>query len=430
MAPGYPKVIAKRELTSGENETQMNIEIQQQFEQLKTSWDAISNVPADLTGWGFPGLTRQEIADAIGGMATTAEQLSEREEFEPSATSKHALLQTIVNLRSYITQHIPSNPQPHIPGLLPLIEQARQTLRHWLEESDRPGKRAIPALTERLAEATSRIRDAEKLHRVLVEACEIAETSKLQLTKDAKSAETLAQEIKLHRTASAADAEETEKSRSRAIEDAEEINTQISEFKSLKAELVESQKTQQKLFTEFEAYRHKVDAVLADANRTGMAGSFITRKNELASDITLWRNVFALALIALAVLGFFYVAPSISAQKWEEVLLRLPITAPFVWLGWFAAKQYGYAIRLREDYAYKVASAMAFEGFKREVQEGDELMQQKLLETAVTNFGDNPLRIYNGHENHASPIHEILEKHLRDDKFIDLLKSAFIRIKG
>lgn len=405
-------------------------EIQQQFEQLKDSWSGITNVPDDLASWGFPGLTRQGISDALGGMAEMAGLLAQREEFEPNATSRHALLQNIANLRAYITQHIPNNPQPHIPGLLPLIEQARQTLRHWLDESDRPNKRAIPALTERIAEAISRMNDAEQLHRALVTAHELATSSTRDLTSNAKTAETLVEAIKEHRGSSAADAEEAEKFRTRAVADAEEISSLVADFRALKTELVESQTTQQKLFTEFEAYRDKVEAVLADANRTGMAGSFITRKNELTGDIKLWRNVFTLALMGLAVLGFFYIAPSISSQKWEEVLLRLPITGPFVWLGWFAAKQYGYAVRLREDYSYKVASAMAFEGFKREVLEGDELMQQKLLETAVANFGDNPLRIYNGHENHASPIHEVLEKHLRDDKLIDLLKAAFAKIKG
>jgi hypothetical protein len=57
-------------------------------------------------------------------------------------------------------------------------------------------------------------------------------------------------------------------------------------------------------------------------------------------------------------------------------------------------------------------------------------MHQKLLETAVTNFGDNPLRIYNGHENHASPLQEIIEKQLGNEKLIDLLKTFLAKLKS
>ena len=71
------------------------------------------------------------------------------------------------------------------------------------------------------------------------------------------------------------------------------------------------------------------------------------------------------------------------------LLYRLPVVAPVVWLAWFAAKQYGYASRLSEDYAYKAASAMAFEGYKREST--DDATKLKLLETAINNFGDNPM---------------------------------------
>lgn len=164
-----------------------------------------------------------------------------------------------------------------------------------------------------------------------------------------------------------------------------------------------------------------------------MASAFITRKDELDADRTLWRSVFVLSLVLLTLAGVFYFAPSLAAKNWEDTLLRLPLTAPVVWLAWFAAKQYGYAARLREDYAYKVASSMAFEGYKREMGDTEGEMKKKLLDTAVMNFGDNPLRIYNGHENHASPMHEVLEKvqkALKDDKLMTALKDVIGKLKA
>lgn len=62
-----------------------------------------------------------------------------------------------------------------------------------------------------------------------------------------------------------------------------------------------------------------------------------------------------------------------------------------------------------KDYAYKEASAISFEGYKREASLVNPEMLKNLMETAIQNLGDNPIRIYSGHENHASPLHEILE---------------------
>jgi len=408
----------------------VNTEIQQQFEEIKSNWDKITNLPDDLTPWGFPGLTRQGIADALGSMTLTAAQLSQRDDFVPTPVSWHALLQTINNMRSYVNQHLPTNPQPHIPGFLALVEQGRLTLRNWLEDADGTGRRVIPALAEKLAETISRISDAERLHKRLLTACKDIENNAQQTTLNAEQAALMTQEIREGRTTAASNFEEADKYLVVALKNSDEINSMLSDVKNLQSELENNKQSQQTLFAEFENYREKAERLLEDANRTGMAGSFITRKGELGSDIALWRNVFGLALVALVFLGLFYVAPSLDPQKWHEALLRLPVTAPFVWLGWFSAKQYGYAVRLREDYAYKVASAMAFEGFKREARESGEQMHQKLLETAVTNFGDNPLRIYNGHENHASPMHEILEKNLGNEKLLDLLKTFISKIKS
>lgn len=53
---------------------------------------------------------------------------------------------------------------------------------------------------------------------------------------------------------------------------------------------------------------------------------------------------------------------------------------------------------------------MAFEGFKRESFDEGVDMRARLLKTAIKNFGENPIRIYDGKGNHASPTHEFFEQ--------------------
>lgn len=63
---------------------------------------------------------------------------------------------------------------------------------------------------------------------------------------------------------------------------------------------------------------------------------------------------------------------------------------------------------------------MAFEGYKREST--DDATKLKLLETAINNFGDNPIRIYDGKQHHGSPAHEFIDKFISDNKVVDALK--------
>lgn len=207
------------------------------------------------------------------------------------------------------------------------------------------------------------------------------------------------------------------------------INGLVATFTTLKSELETNKATQQHLFSAFESYREQVNMLLGDANRTGMAASFTARRAALRDPMRVWALVFMGAIIGLSILGLVYIEPLITAAHWEQIPAKLALTAPLVWLGWFAVKQYGYTTRLREDYAYKEASAKSFEGYKREAGEVDTEMLKRLLETAIENLAQNPIRIYDGHDNHGSPFQELLEKATKDDRWLDVVKSLLSRDK-
>ncbi|MGC2457148.1 MAG: hypothetical protein WA435_04040 [Gallionellaceae bacterium] len=210
------------------------------------------------------------------------------------------------------------------------------------------------------------------------------------------------------------------------------IKTLVSGFTLLKGELEANKDKQQQLFIEFESHRNTINDLLGDANRTGMAASFTNRRLWLLAPMAFWLSIFAVSIGGLIYMGSVYIAPILNADNFNlnQLPSRLALTAPFIWLGWFSAKQYGYSSRLREDYAYKEASAKSFEGYKREASQVSADMLKNLLETAINNLGDNPIRIYSGHENHASPLHEILEKSLKDEKAMDLIKAIFAKARG
>lgn len=202
----------------------------------------------------------------------------------------------------------------------------------------------------------------------------------------------------------------------------------VADFTTLTGELQTNKFTQKQLFEEFENYREQVNELLGDANRTGMAASFTARREALRLPMVGWAVVFIGTIIGLSIVGLKYIEPLIAAANWEQIPAKLALTAPLIWLGWFAVKQYGYTTRLREDYAYKEASAKSFEGYKREAGQNPEMLK-RLLETAIENLGHNPIRVYDGKDNHGSPMQELLEKATKDDRWVDIVKSIVTREK-
>lgn len=168
----------------------------------------------------------------------------------------------------------------------------------------------------------------------------------------------------------------------------------------------------------------EIRKTLEGANRVGMGASFKARKDELRLQQVTWQIVFvgAVTLITLAVWQF--VLPTITAdsRRWTELVAEFGIVFPLIWLGWFAAKQYGYTSKIREDYAFKSAAAMAYEGHKKAAREVSEDLERILLEFSLYNMSQNPIRLYGEGDIHGTPIHEVMDQLLR--KFPNLKKVS------
>lgn len=166
-------------------------------------------------------------------------------------------------------------------------------------------------------------------------------------------------------------------------------------------ELEECSRKQIKLLKE-------IEDTLEGANRVGMASSFKARKDELKKSQLIWGVVFGAAVCTIALVVWKIILPTLSGDDLvlEQVALRFGLVSPFVWLGWFAAKQYGYISKIREDYAFKFAAAMAYEGHKKATRETDKELEQVLLEFSLFNMSLNPIRLYGDDKAHGGPIED------------------------
>ncbi|SNR77749.1 hypothetical protein SAMN04488503_1207 [Humidesulfovibrio mexicanus] len=154
----------------------------------------------------------------------------------------------------------------------------------------------------------------------------------------------------------------------------------------------------------------EINKLLEDANRAGMASSFLKRKKELQWQLYGWQFAFCAAIGGLLYVVKEYLLVSLKSGASVELVGELAFVSPLVWLGWFAAKQHGYISRIQEDYAFKSAAAMAYEGHKSAARASDPALEGVLLEFSLYNLAQNPLRIYRGLEVHASPWSEFFGK--------------------
>jgi hypothetical protein len=164
-------------------------------------------------------------------------------------------------------------------------------------------------------------------------------------------------------------------------------------------------------------HQKNIQETIENANRVGMAASFKKRKDELKAPYWGWAIVTVLT-ISILIFSSYHVLTALSSNKFDLdfLLIRLPVFASFVWLGWFSAKQYGFISRIREDYSYKYAVSMAFEGYKNATKEINEEMLEHLLRTTLQHISVNPLNIYESTNNHGTPWNEVLANWRTKDK--------------
>lgn len=166
------------------------------------------------------------------------------------------------------------------------------------------------------------------------------------------------------------------------------------------------------MFNLFKKQKQEIQDIIDDANRASMAGSFKTQADDINRKMK-WADSFLMgSLLGCVGISYWGFASSFNPENtliWSQFLAKSAIGLPLLIVAWIKARERAYLFRLREDYAYKYSSAMAFEGYKKQIQEQDPEMQKQLLQIALDNLGDKPTKVFEKEIN-ATPIESIIEK--------------------
>ena len=147
------------------------------------------------------------------------------------------------------------------------------------------------------------------------------------------------------------------------------------------------------------------EKLLAGATSVGLAISYDTRKKEFSAPRILWNVAVLVGVIALSIISAYSVTTADPTSEFSTFLMwlvkKILLSGPFVYLLWYASKQADIARRVEEDYAFKVATAMAFEGFKKQVaqlQTGDNTAIGQLTARVLQIMTDRPSTVFDKHD--------------------------------
>lgn len=176
----------------------------------------------------------------------------------------------------------------------------------------------------------------------------------------------------------------------------------------------------------FNKQKEEIQMIIEDANRASMAGSFKTQSENIDSKMKAVDKILLGSLVATSAISFINYSTSLSTTDSLNILQFLAksiVTIPLLVIAWLKAKERAYLFRLREDYNYKYSSAMAFEGYKKQVQEQDPKLHQQLLQIAVDNLGINPTKVFDK-DLKSTPLETIIDGvGKRLDKAVDGIKG-------
>ncbi len=155
---------------------------------------------------------------------------------------------------------------------------------------------------------------------------------------------------------------------------------------------------------------------LGMATNASLASSFSKRTKELSTESNWWLVILGVSLVITLGLGIWRInelmkflgSDSFSTGAViSNIILSIVIcSAPF-WGAWFATRRLGYLFKLKEDYAYKAATAIAFEGYRDKAEKYDGDIELQVFKSVLQRFEEAPLRLLTD-PIRSSPISEFL----------------------
>lgn len=193
-----------------------------------------------------------------------------------------------------------------------------------------------------------------------------------------------------------------------------EINTRRSQLDEFKTK-------QEK---QYEALNKEIESLLPGATSAGLASAYYDLKKSFDTPIKFYSGLFYISILLLTITALFSISQEIGwfhikfidtsnlNSLMSNLLYKLPIALPVLWLTIFASKRRSEASRLQQEYAHKEALAKSYQGFKTQIEslnEQDPSLMTKLLSSAIDAISKNSSETLDNKHGDKLPTHEVLD---------------------
>jgi len=177
---------------------------------------------------------------------------------------------------------------------------------------------------------------------------------------------------------------------------------------------------------------------LPGATSAGLASAYSEMKESFNTPIKNYSKLFYGAISALMLISFISITQDLGlffikfvdvsdfAKLISNILYKLPIIIPVLWLTLFASKRRSEALRLQQEYAHKEALAKSYQNFKMQIEEleqSDPELMKKLLSSAIDAVSKNASDTLDKNHGDKTPAHEGVDGLINS---IEKLKKAFL----
>jgi len=360
--------------------------------------------------WSFPSIALSDLIEPLTLLKSTLSQVTD-EDFAAQQPILEGFLARFIFLRGNTVPQIWGNPALATSAYFITLDAFERVLRPLLKADDGGGllgsvrisARQLRAVEVRVRDLTARSQDLG----TIIERIEAANDAALQLPEDLESL----QEGRDRVRDLVADAEKDRLHVFSAKEIVEGVQKDLSQVVIDTAEVVK-----------------KADQAYSAATSQGLASAFAERSARLGQSMIIW----VVALVLSLGLGSWFgkgqlerLAELIKTPDASDtaivinlVLSIFSVGAP-IWFAWLSTKQIGQRFRLSEDYAFKATVSKAYEGYRREANRIDPVLESQLLRSALSRLDEQPLRFVEP-ASYGSPWHELISS----DAIKDAIKSV------
>ena len=400
------------------------------LERCQVAWgNMMPNLPEDLSPYGVPGLTKTDIEKSFSMIIDRLGSMKVQTAGARNPFLIQVLAQSFPSWTTPLESWIPSATS-YITSINSHLSTMWTTLNTYSYEPNKEELNKLFSENRNLeSEAKSLLKITANLTRKKEELTEALAQSK-KITKEYND---LLAEVQKSKVVIETDALVAVAHREGIVSDKAETDAQLKILKAATEKIPEFEEKRDAITKQCDEILAEAKDRLDAASRSGMATSFSRRAEEYDSPREGWLFIFLMSLTGILLVAYFIIIPEfkelklVGSERFFHFLTDIPLTLPFIWLAWFSALRFSQLGRLREDYAFKVATALSLDGYRKQAGEVSPELEIKLLDLAITNFGENPLRLMtNESAKDAHPLAGFL-----DDKtaLIEVIKALPDRLR-